>query len=223
MKKAQARGVEALARQARHGLPIAVHGVPQNRVADIGQMDPDLVGTARLQPAAQVGDTGIPGQHLPMGDGGTSAGHHRHLLAVLGAAADGGVNGALVLPQVALDQALVDPGEGVVLQLGGQPAMDVPGAPDGKVFVGIRPEGFEPDPAGTVTCGLDRVEVLGRDTSMVCTHPACQAASLRAIVPSGQEADPRSATVRFRLRPDKVFLFHRETEERVPFDTTAKA
>ena len=113
--------------------------------------------------------------------------------------------------------------KGGVLQLGGQPAMDVPGAPDGKVFVGIRPEGFEPDPAGTVTCGLDRVEVLGRDTSMVCTHPACQAASLRAIVPSGQEADPRSATVRFRLRPDKVFLFHRETEERVPFDTTAKA
>ena len=113
--------------------------------------------------------------------------------------------------------------KGGVLQLGGQPAMDVPGAPDGKVFVGIRPEGFEPDPAGAVTCGLDRVEVLGRDTSMVCTHPACQAASLRAIVPSGQEADPRSATVRFRLRPDKVFLFHRETEERVPFDTTAKA
>ena len=113
--------------------------------------------------------------------------------------------------------------KGGVLQLGGQPAMDVPGAPDGKVFVGIRPEGFEPDPAGAVTCGLDRVEVLGRDTSMVCTHPACQAASLRAIVPSGQAADPRSATVRFRLRPDKVFLFHRETEERVPFDTTAKA
>lgn len=113
--------------------------------------------------------------------------------------------------------------KGGVLQLGGQPAMDVPGAPDGKVFVGIRPEGFEPDPAGTVTCGLDRVEVLGRDTSMVCTHPACQAASLRAIVPSGKEADPRSATVRFRLRPEKVFLFHRETEERVPFDTTAKA
>lgn len=113
--------------------------------------------------------------------------------------------------------------KGGVLQLGGQPAMDVPGAPDGKVFVGIRPEGFEPDPAGAVTCGLDRVEVLGRDTSMVCTHPACQAASLRAIVPSGQEADPRSATVRFRLRPEKVFLFHRETEERVPFDTTAKA
>ena len=113
--------------------------------------------------------------------------------------------------------------KGGVLQLGGQPAMDVPGAPDGKVFVGIRPEGFEPDPAGAVTCGLDRVEVLGRDTSMVCTHPACQAASLRAIVPSGQEADPRSATVCFRLRPEKVFLFHRETEERVPFDTTAKA
>ena len=67
MEKAQARGVETLARQTRHRLPIAVHGVPQNGMADISQMDPDLVGTARLQSAAQVGDTGIPGQHLRNG------------------------------------------------------------------------------------------------------------------------------------------------------------
>ena len=47
--------------------------------------------------------------------------------------------------------------KGGVLQLGGQPAMDVPGAPDGKVFVGIRPEGFEPDPAGAVRSEERRV------------------------------------------------------------------
>ena len=109
------------------------------------------------------------------------------------------------------------------LFLGGVNVLPTTGVQDGPVWVGIRPEGFLPEANGPLTCGLNRVEVLGRDTSIVCTHPACQAASLRAIVPSGQEADPRSATVRFRLRPDKVFLFHRETEERVPFDTTAKA
>ena len=107
--------------------------------------------------------------------------------------------------------------KGGVLQLGGQPAMDVPGAPDGKVFVGIRPEGFEPDPAGAVTCGLDRVEVLGRDVSIVCTHPACQADTIRAIIPSRSLVNGADNTVRFALKPDKVFLFDRESEARLPF------
>ena len=120
MEKAQARGVETLARQTQHGLLIAVHGVPQNGMADISQMDPDLVGTARLQSAAQVGDTGIPGQHLPMGDGGTSLGHHRHLLAVAAAAADRGVYGAAVLPEVPHRQTLIGTGQRMIRQLGRQ-------------------------------------------------------------------------------------------------------
>ena len=76
------------------------------------------------------------------------------------------------------------------LLLNGQPALPVPGAPDGTVFAGVRPEGFEPDRKGPVTCGLNRVEVLGRDTSIVCTHPACQTATLRAIIRSEQEWTP---------------------------------
>ena len=113
--------------------------------------------------------------------------------------------------------------QGGQLLLHGQPALPVPGAPDGDVFVGIRPEGFEPDPQGPVVCALDRVEVLGRDTSIVCSHPACQTATLRAIVRSEHEVSKTQKDVRFRLIPQKVFLFDRQREERVPFALPSRA
>ncbi len=109
------------------------------------------------------------------------------------------------------------------LLLGDQMVLDVPGAADGPVFVGIRPEGFLPAPDGPVACSLNRVEVLGRDTSIVCSHPACQAGTLRAIIQSEQQVDSASETVRFKLRPEKVFLFDRDTQKRVAFDTSAQA
>jgi multiple sugar transport system ATP-binding protein len=107
------------------------------------------------------------------------------------------------------------------LFLGDQKALPVPGAPDGDVLVGIRPEGFEPRQDGPVTCGLSRVEVLGRDTSIVCTHPACQKDSLRAIIPSAGQVDAASGSVRFALRPEKVFLFDSQTQRRIPFGSAA--
>lgn len=109
------------------------------------------------------------------------------------------------------------------LLLGDQTVLNVPGATDGPVFIGIRPEGFLPSSEGPVTCSLNRVEVLGRDTSIVCAHPACLAGTLRAIIQSEQQVDSTSETVRFKLRPEKVFLFDRNTQERVAFDTSAQA
>ncbi len=112
---------------------------------------------------------------------------------------------------------------GGMLRLDGQPVLPVPGAEEGPVYVGIRPEGFRPDADGPMACGLNRVEVLGRETSMVCTHPACQADTLRAILRSEEEAEAQSGQVRFSLRPEKVFLFRRSSEERIRFDCPARA
>ena len=102
------------------------------------------------------------------------------------------------------------------LYLAGQAVLEAPGAADGDVWVGIRPEGFVPETQGPLTCGLQRVEVLGRDTSIVCTHPACQSATLRAIIRPEERVDGGSGTVGFSLRPEKVFLFQKGTEERIP-------
>ena len=83
------------------------------------------------------------------------------------------------------------------------------------MWAGIRPEGFLPRADGPVECSLSRVEVLGRDVSMVCAHPACPGGTVRAIVPSEAEARAAGERVRFALRRDKVFLFGREDEARI--------
>jgi len=117
MDEAQAGGVEALAGEAGDRLFGAVDRVAQDGVADVGHVDADLVGAAGLQAAAQVGDTGVTGDDLPVGDGTAAGGDHGHLFPVGAAAADGGVHSAAVLLHIAGHQALVGAGEGVVLQL----------------------------------------------------------------------------------------------------------
>ena len=108
------------------------------------------------------------------------------------------------------------------LLLDGRPVLDTPGVRDRAVWVGVRPEGFLPRADGPVLCALSRMEVLGRDVSLVCTHPACQNGSVRAILRSEQEVDASAAQVRFALRPDKVFLFDRDSEARIPVAGTGR-
>ena len=103
------------------------------------------------------------------------------------------------------------------LLLGEDAVLDVPGAPDGPVTAAIRPEGFVPDAGGVLRCGLKAVEVMGRDVSVVCTHPAFEGTTLRAIIDADHRPDASAESVRFSLKPRKVLLFHRETERRVRF------
>ena len=100
--------------------------------------------------------------------------------------------------------------------------LDVPGARDGDVWAGIRPEGFIPDARGPFTCKLRGVEVMGRDISVVCAHDKCEATQIRAIISAENAIDEGSPTVRFSLKPRKVHLFDRATEARIRFDTGEK-
>ena len=104
--------------------------------------------------------------------------------------------------------------EGGKLWIGKEAVMDTT-APEGKVTAAIRPEGFDPDPEGSFTCGLNRVEVMGRDITVVATHPDCENTAIRAIIPAENAVDAASPTVSFALKPNKVFLFSRETEARL--------
>ena len=103
------------------------------------------------------------------------------------------------------------------LCIGGIPVLSVPGAADGKVLAGIRPEGFLLREDGPLCCSLAGVEVMGRESSVVASHPDCEAASFRAIVDATQLADPDAEKVRFALKPEKVYLFDPQTEARIPF------
>ncbi len=103
------------------------------------------------------------------------------------------------------------------LMLGENEVLDVPGVEDQQVYVGIRPEGFEVDANGPMVCQLNNVEVMGRDVSVVSTHSASVNPVIRSIVDADNKIDTEADTVRFSLKPHKVFLFHAETEERIYF------
>ena len=105
------------------------------------------------------------------------------------------------------------------LCLDGKAVLDVPGVSDREVFVGIRPEGFIPDENGPLCVALSNVEVMGRDVSIVSTHPASANPVVRSIVDADYKIDKESySKVSFTLKPHKVFLFDKETEERIYFE-----
>ena len=104
------------------------------------------------------------------------------------------------------------------LYLGGAAVLDVPGVDDRQVYVGIRPEGFIPDANGALCCNLNNIEVMGRDVSVVATNESSINPVIRAIVDADYKISRDSETVTFSLKPHKVFLFDKESEERIYFE-----
>ncbi|MBR6706991.1 MAG: ABC transporter ATP-binding protein, partial [Clostridia bacterium] len=104
------------------------------------------------------------------------------------------------------------------LVIGGDRVLRVPGVKDGKITAAIRPEGFVLDGNGPFSLKLTRVEVMGRDTSVVSTHPDCRSPFVRSIIPSRKDFHSDGGFVRFSLVPEKVHLFDPESEKRVPFE-----
>ena len=107
---------------------------------------------------------------------------------------------------------------GGVLYIGEDGVLNVKGVSDRKVYAGVRPEGFVLEAAGPLSCALQAVEVMGRDRSVVSTHPAAVSEAIRAIIPSEEEIGIGSDSVRFALKPAKVHLFDAASEERIPFE-----
>ena len=89
---------------------------------------------------------------------------------------------------------------------------------DQEVFVGIRPEGFICDAQGAMHCNLRNVEVMGRDVSIVSTNVASVNPIIRSIVDADNKIDITAEQVSFSLKPHKVFIFNKETEERMRFE-----
>ena len=104
------------------------------------------------------------------------------------------------------------------LYIGGEAVLDVKGAPDGEVMVGVRPEGLIIDDYGPFHCKLSSVEVMGRDVSIVSTNEASVNPIIRSIINADNKVDPATETVSYALKPHKVFIFNKETEERIYFE-----
>lgn len=101
------------------------------------------------------------------------------------------------------------------LFLGDDRVLDTPGLADGEVLAGIRPEGFLLDADGPLHCTLERVEVMGRDSSIISSHPAAQSDTIRSIIDTDSQKNAPAAAVTFSLKPNKVSVFDAKTEERI--------
>ena len=102
--------------------------------------------------------------------------------------------------------------------IGEDAVLEVTDVADQDVTIGIRPEGFQLDENGTLQCKLSSLEVMGRDVSVVSTNEASLNPVVRSILDSDNKVDPDTEIVRFNVKPHKIFLFNKETEERIYFE-----
>ncbi len=99
--------------------------------------------------------------------------------------------------------------------IGNDCVMEVKNVPDQEIYAGIRPEGFVLQDDGPLCCALNSVEVMGRDVSIVSTHEASVNPIIRSIINSDCKVDPSAKQVHYAVKPNKIFLFNKETEERI--------
>jgi multiple sugar transport system ATP-binding protein len=107
--------------------------------------------------------------------------------------------------------------KGEKLYIGRDCVLEVPSVSDRDVLVGIRPEGFILNEKGVLSCKMRAVEVMGRDISVVCSNENCTAQAIRAIISSENRIEVGSDEVRFDLKKGKVFIFDKDTENRIEF------
>lgn len=103
-----------------------------------------------------------------------------------------------------------------VLYIDNQAVLDVKGVKDQDVYVGIRPEGFVLADDGAFEMNVDRVEVKGRDISVICNSKASEGV-VTVLLDSENEVSEEDKSVRFNLRKIKVHLFSKENEGRIEF------
>lgn len=104
------------------------------------------------------------------------------------------------------------------LYIGEEAILNTKGVSDREVFVGIRPEGFTPVADGKLSCTLNSIEVMGRDISVLATHPNATTPSFRAIIDADDKPAVDAKEVRFNIKNHKLFVFDKQSEERIRFE-----
>ncbi len=84
-----------------------------------------------------------------------------------------------------------------------------------KVFVAIRPEGFEVlenDAECSLKAKCDSIQVLGRDLSLICLNDNCTKENFKVIIQDEQKE--HIGDIKLGLKPGKFFIFG-EDEKRI--------
>ena len=105
--------------------------------------------------------------------------------------------------------------QGEKVYIGEDCVADAKGISDKEVFVGIRPEGFILSNNGAFKVKLMNIEVMGRDVSIVSTNENSVNPIIRSIIDADNKIDEKQEEVRFDIKANKIFIFDKETEERI--------
>ncbi len=86
---------------------------------------------------------------------------------------------------------------------------------DRRVYVAVRPEGFEPCEDGKLKCDFSKLEVMGRDSSILSYNKYFEGTVIRTIISSETEVKTKGGEIAFNLRPGKTFVFDADTKDRI--------
>lgn len=84
-----------------------------------------------------------------------------------------------------------------------------------EVVIGVRPEGYEIVENGPLSLKPQFVETIGRDLSLVASHPDSISPSMRIILSSDGIVFSGKDAIHFALKPHKTFVFDKETGRRL--------
>ena len=83
-----------------------------------------------------------------------------------------------------------------------------------EVTIGIRPEGFEIDPEGSLSIYVKNIEYIGRDKQIHGVNPFSEKDTFKFIVDSEVQVE-EGTTIKARIKKSKCFVFSKTTEERI--------
>ena len=86
-----------------------------------------------------------------------------------------------------------------------------------EVYIAIRPEGFQiagPKDKNVMHAQLEMIQVMGRDVSIVAKKAESMKPTFKAII-AAEDAENQSGLISFKVKPNKLFIFDGDTEERI--------
>ncbi len=87
------------------------------------------------------------------------------------------------------------------------------------VYVAIRPEGFilgDKGDKNVLHASTEMTQILGRDISIVAKSEYCTKPTFKIIV-SAEDVEKAVGDLALKIKPNKIFVFDGETEERIRF------
>ncbi len=103
--------------------------------------------------------------------------------------------------------------EGGKVYIGGEAVAETAFA-DKEVYICAAPEAFTYDANGALALRVDHIEGEGKDKCVICAHESSAKPAVRCAV-GGVDLPEDAGELKFNIKPEKLFLYDAETEERL--------